>query len=108
MNRKNIAVAMLPLVLAGGAAIVAPAVASAKPAICNDISVPAKVRWIEGCFHPDSTPALPPGDATFTPPAPDVAPEWTFEFPEINFPEPEAEPTEPTEPGTGDTTVTQG
>ena len=103
MNRftKTAAVTLL----AGGVALGAADTASAKPAICSDISVPVKVRLAEGCFLPDSTPALPPGDAAFDPPAPLVVDPGEWVMPAIVVPEaPTAEkgpaeetPTETTE-----------
>ena len=62
---KSLTVSLLAASVAVGGA----SVATAKPELCKDISVPVRVRLAEGCFLPDSGPALPPGDATFTPPA---------------------------------------
>ena len=85
---KSIAAALL----AGGVALAAPAVASAKPAICADISVPAKVRLEAGCFLPDSGPAPAQEGRARIEPAPPAAPLEPFVMPDIEGPDPIGEP----------------
>jgi hypothetical protein len=80
---------------AAGIVLGGASVASAKPAVCADISVPVKVRLAEGCFLPDSSPALPPGESTgndspFSYNVPTDVPEFVIEVPQVEPPAEEA------------------
>ena len=96
---KFIATAVLAAAVVGGVAVAAPTIAQAeKPELCKDISVPVKVRLAEGCFLPDSGPALPPGGATFTPPPGAALAPVPFNLPAL-VPVPPGAPREPAAEG---------
>ena len=93
MNRFTASVATLAA--AAGVVLGAATTAQAKPAVCADISQPAKVRLDAGCFAPDSGPVAPSGtgDSPTVESPPTVRTPWTWTF---VLPEPpvEEEPTE--------------
>ena len=74
--------------LAAGVVVGGASAASAKPAICADIGVPAKVRLAEGCFLPDSGPAPVQQGRARIEPTPPAAPPELFTMPEIQGPDP--------------------
>lgn len=93
------------LAAAAGVLLAGVGTASAKPAVCADISVPAKVRADAGCFAPDSGPVAPSGTGDSptveSPPTVRTPWTWTFVLPEPPAPV-EEEPTEepPVDPET--------
>lgn len=96
MNR--ITATVVTLAAATGVVLGAATTAQAKPAVCADISVPAKVRADAGCFAPDGGPVAPSGTGDSptveSPPTVRTPWTWTFVLPEPPAPVEEEEPTE--------------